>query len=120
MEKLSVRLMKLDAGAVIREHSDHDLSFEEGEVRFHIPVITNPGVAFFIEDEQLFMQEGTCWYLNLSLKHRVNNFGTHDRVHLVVDGKVNDWVRDLFNSNAYLEKAMANKKTAAYSNAETI
>lgn len=41
MEKTTVRLMKLDAGAVIKPHNDHDLNFEEGEVRLHIPVHTN-------------------------------------------------------------------------------
>ena len=41
MDKTTVRLMKLDAGALIKPHSDHDLNFEEGEVRLHIPVHTN-------------------------------------------------------------------------------
>ena len=104
MEKLSIRLMKLNAGAVIKPHADHDLSFEDGEVRIHIPIVTNPDVEFFLEDEKLLMPAGTCWYLNLSLTHRVNNFGTTDRIHLVIDGKVNDWVKHLFKSEDHTEK----------------
>lgn len=109
-EKTAVRLMKLHAGAVIKEHRDLEMSFEEGEVRFHIPVITNPGVAFYLEDEQVVMQEGECWYLNLSLNHRVKNTGATDRVHLVIDCKVNEWVRNLFAQPAQVQKLAEEKQ----------
>src|SRR6266540_817787 len=33
-----VRLLRLSAGSHIREHRDHCLSYEDGEVRLHIPV----------------------------------------------------------------------------------
>lgn len=103
-EKTSVRLMKLNVGAVIKEHTDHEMSFEEGEVRFHIPVETNEQVDFFILDEKIPMKEGECWYLNLSLPHRVNNAGGTDRVHLVIDCLVNDWVKELFSQNVLVKK----------------
>lgn len=103
-EKTSVRLMKLQAGSIIREHRDHELSFEEGEVRFHIPIVTNPEVEFFLEDERVMMQEGECWYLNLLLPHRVNNAGTTDRVHLVIDCRVNDWIKNLFSDEVAIQK----------------
>jgi hypothetical protein len=121
MEKLSIRLMKLNAGAVIKPHADHDLSFEDGEVRIHIPVITNPEVEFFLEEDKLSMPAGTCWYLNLSLTHRVNNFGTNDRIHLVIDGKVNEWVKYLFNRNDHAEIVMeTDKKEPVYSTEDTL
>lgn len=121
MEKLSIRLMKLNAGAVIKPHSDHDLSFEEGEIRIHIPVITNPGVEFFLEEDKLFMPAGSCWYLNLSLTHRVYNSGTTDRIHLVIDGKVNEWVKDFFSRNDHEEKKMGeDKKVPVYNKEETL
>jgi hypothetical protein len=91
-EKLSVRLMNLSVGAVIKEHKDHELNLESGEARFHIPVQTNEQVSFFVEDEMIPLKEGECWYLNLSLRHRVSNKGETDRIHLVVDCAVNDWV----------------------------
>ncbi|MEO6673935.1 MAG: aspartyl/asparaginyl beta-hydroxylase domain-containing protein [Ginsengibacter sp.] len=103
-EKTSVRLMNLQAGGMIREHSDHELSFEEKEVRFHIPVVTNPEVEFFLDDEMVMMKEGECWYLNLSLRHRVKNGGTTDRVHLVIDCRVNDWIRNLFSDEGAIQK----------------
>lgn len=89
----SVRLLKLAAGAAIREHSDPDLHYEYGEVRLHIPLQTNPQVEFFLADERIVMNEGECWFLNLSLPHRVINRGETDRIHLVVDCLVNDWLR---------------------------
>ena len=101
-EKMSVRLMNLHTGAVIKEHRDYEMNFEKGEARFHIPIQTNPGVSFFIENEKIPMDEGECWYLNLSLKHSVNNFGNTDRVHLVIDCKVNDWVKNLLKEEAEL------------------
>lgn len=95
-EKTAVRLMKLDAGAVINPHNDHDMAYEQGEVRLHIPVVTNEKVAFYLDEERILMQEGECWYLNLQLTHRVRNDGDTDRIHLVIDCLVNDWVKNLF------------------------
>jgi len=99
-----VRLMKLNAGAVIKEHTDYDMCFEAGEARFHIPLQTNDKVAFYIEDEQIPLQESACWYLNLNLPHRVSNGGTTDRIHLVVDCLVNNWMQDLFAQTGLLKK----------------
>lgn len=89
----SVRLLKLAPGAVIREHRDPDLHYEFGEVRLHIPLLTNPQAEFFLANERVVMNEGECWFLNLSLPHRVFNGGKSDRIHLVVDCLVNDWLR---------------------------
>lgn len=120
-EKMSVRLMKLNAGAIIKEHTDYDMSFEEGEARFHIPIVTNTGVDFFIEDEKIPLQEGECWYLNLSLKHRVNNFGNTNRIHLVIDCKVNDWIKNLLNEQGVLKQEFTEKTTEpTYTSAEKI
>lgn len=101
IEKTAVRLMKLDAGAVIKPHRDHGLNFEQGELRLHVPVSTNENVRFFLEDEQLPMQEGSCWYLNLSLTHSVINESDSNRVHLVIDGLVNDWIKDFFSRHEH-------------------
>ncbi len=101
MEKTAVRLMRLDAGAVIKPHQDHDLNFEQGEVRIHIPVYTNAKVKFMLEDEVIPMNEGSCWYLNLSLQHSVANKSDSNRIHLVIDGVVNRWLTDYFTEPAH-------------------
>lgn len=108
-EKLSVRLMNLHAGAAIKEHTDYEMNVENGEARFHIPVATNTAVSFFIENQKIPMIEGECWYLNLSLKHCVNNFGKANRIHLVIDCKVNEWVKNLLEKEAELTEAIDEK-----------
>jgi hypothetical protein len=94
----AVRLMKLTPGSVIKEHRDHDLAFEDGHVRIHVPVKTNPHVEFVLNRERVMLAEGECWYLRLSDPHRVSNLGETDRVHLVIDAPVNAWFRTLFAS----------------------
>jgi Aspartyl/Asparaginyl beta-hydroxylase len=91
----SARLLKLGAGSRILEHRDFDLSSRYGVVRVHIPVQTNPGVEFLLDGERVLMSEGEGWYLDLSLPHRVVNAGMTDRIHLVLDCVVNEWIRAL-------------------------
>jgi mannose-6-phosphate isomerase-like protein (cupin superfamily) len=95
---LSVRLLKLSAGAQIHEHKDADLNFEEGLVRFHIPVITNADVDFYLDKEKMVIQPGECWYMNFNLPHALHNKSNIDRIHLVIDAEVNEWVKNLFAS----------------------
>jgi mannose-6-phosphate isomerase-like protein (cupin superfamily) len=96
-EKFSVRLLNLKAGAYIKPHKDHDLSFENGEARLHFPIFTNENVKFYLEDSLLTMKEGDCWYINANLTHQVFNDGLTDRIHLVIDCKVNDWLKAFFS-----------------------
>jgi mannose-6-phosphate isomerase-like protein (cupin superfamily) len=94
-EIMSVRMLNLTAGSVIKQHRDADLAFEKGEARLHIPIHTNADVDFFINNERITMSEGECWYINANLPHRVANNGSMDRIHLVIDCKVNPWLEQL-------------------------
>jgi hypothetical protein len=100
----AVRLLKLNAGAVIKEHRDADLNFEKGEIRLHIPVQTHADVEFFLDKERMELKEGECWYMNFNLPHAVSNRSNTDRIHLVMDAKVNDWVKQLFDQPAACKK----------------
>ena len=97
---LSVRLLRLEAGAEIKPHTDHELGYEDGQFRLHIPIVTNPGIEFILDGERLTMLPGECWYTNVNFVHSVANRGTIDRVHLVIDGIRNDWTDALFFSLA--------------------
>jgi len=88
----SARLLKLGPAAIIREHRDYSLGYEEGLLRVHFPIRTNQAVEFWLDGEEIKMTEGECWYLDLSLPHRVKNGGSQDRIHLVVDCGINDWL----------------------------
>lgn len=95
-EKIDVRLLKLNAGSIIKEHKDFGLGFEDGEVRLHIPVTTNPQLEFYLNKERVIMQEGECWFLNFNCPHSVSNQGATHRIHLVLDCKINTWLRAFF------------------------
>jgi mannose-6-phosphate isomerase-like protein (cupin superfamily) len=84
--------MKLGAGSVIREHTDHDLAAEEGNVRLHIPVRTSDAVDFRLNGTRVHMRAGECWYLRLQDPHSVRNTGTEERIHLVIDAGINTWL----------------------------
>ncbi|MBX3736123.1 MAG: aspartyl/asparaginyl beta-hydroxylase domain-containing protein [Candidatus Didemnitutus sp.] len=94
----AVRLLRLQAGSAIAEHVDHALDFEDGEVRIHIPIVTSDGVRFILDGSRLVLAPGECWYTNVNLPHAVENTGTVDRIHLVLDCVVDDWLHQLFAS----------------------
>src|ERR1700687_537710 len=97
----SVRFLKLSAGSRIKEHRDNELGFADGRVRLHIPVATNPDVKFFLDAHRILMDEGECWYLNFNLPHWAENSGDADRVHLVIDCDLDDWLRGFFASDFF-------------------
>jgi Aspartyl/Asparaginyl beta-hydroxylase len=94
----AVRLLKLNAGSSIKEHRDAELNFESGEIRLHIPVLTHADVEFFLDKERMNLKTGECWYMNFNLLHSIYNKSPINRVHLVIDALVNDWIKTLFNS----------------------
>jgi hypothetical protein len=102
-EVRSVRLMRLSAGSVIKAHVDLDLDIESGAARIHVPVVTNPDVEFLLNGSRVRMRAGEAWYLRLSDPHAVENRGTSDRVHLVLDLVADDWLLGFFDDA--LEKA---------------
>jgi hypothetical protein len=95
----SVRLMRLTAGSRIREHCD-DLDAEVGTLRLHVPVTTSPDVDFRLGGSRVAMAPGSVWYLRLSDPHSVANRGGTDRIHLVLDATVNDWLARMLAEGA--------------------
>ena len=95
-EKSKARLMRLGPGDRIHEHNDAGLRFENGLARIHIPIKTSPYIEFYLDNEVVSMGPGEAWYLNFDLMHRVENKGGEERVHLVIDCVVNDWLAGFF------------------------
>jgi len=99
---LHARLSRLMAGRSIQRHRDYAyfgeqrFSFERGFIRVHAPIATDEHVTFRLQDGVLDMRPGEMWYVNVCLPHAVDNRSSHDRIHLVVELEVNDWVRSLF------------------------
>jgi hypothetical protein len=93
--QMATRLMRLTPGSTIKEHRDPDLDPAGGFARLHIPILTNPGAKFWLNDRLVVMESGSLWYLRLTDPHRARNDGDADRVHLVIDVEVNDWLRSM-------------------------
>lgn len=94
-----IRITRLNSGTVIALHRDIDdevanLAFDQ--VRLHIPIITNDDVYFWVGGDIIRMRPGRLYYVNFSKKHYVHNGGETPRYHLVLDLKVNDWLRQFF------------------------
>jgi Aspartyl/Asparaginyl beta-hydroxylase len=96
----AVRLMRLTAGSVIKEHTDLALSIDEGIARLHIAISTNPDVEFCLNGTRVVLEAGRTWYLRLSDPHRVRNAGATDRVHMVIDAVADGWLRTVIETSA--------------------
>jgi aspartyl/asparaginyl beta-hydroxylase (cupin superfamily) len=88
-------------GAKIHPHRDTSGTMELGFLRFHVPIRTNPQVDFHVDNVAVPMREGQLWALNTSHKHAVSNLGNSDRVHLVLEVEVNQWVRSVLPRRTY-------------------
>ncbi len=102
-EKESIRFMKLSVGTNIREHTDLGLSFGEGTIRIHIPIQTNEKVKFFVNKNLVQMLGGETYYIDASKPHSAINKSNKDRIHLVLDLKVNKWLKDIFIEAGFKE-----------------
>ncbi|MCX2452637.1 aspartyl/asparaginyl beta-hydroxylase domain-containing protein [Pedobacter sp. PLR] len=100
-EKEAIRLLALAPGSVIKPHRDRGCSYPEGSFRIHIPIVTNSGVHFIINEQRLHLQEGECWYLDFNETHSIVNEGDETRVHLIIDGIRNAWTDELFKAQGY-------------------
>jgi hypothetical protein len=94
--KRVVRLLVLPAGAKIGEHNDAGWNFQCGTLRLHVPIVTHPRVELTIAGQRLHWREGELWWGDFSKPHRVENGSAIDRVHLVIDVQINDFVLGLF------------------------
>lgn len=102
-----VRILKLAPGAKIGLHTDRwaecgCLAFDR--VRLHVPIVTNDKVVFEVNGQLLKLRPGRLYYVNFSQAHQVRNDGDEDRLHLVMDMVVNDWLRQFFPKPSFAEK----------------
>lgn len=94
--KFSVRLMSLPPGGEIKTHTDSQIGFGFGTLRLHIPITTHSDVVFVIGNEQHQWMPGELWFGDFSLPHYVRNDSPINRVHLIMDLAINDYLLSLF------------------------
>ena len=82
-----VRLAYIAANHDLKPHIDYDPSYI---VRYHIPVITNPGVTMYMNRSgkvysRHLPADGKIYFFNTGIQHWVINNSDLDRVHLIID-----------------------------------
>jgi len=97
----AVRLLRLTPGSLLKEHTDHEYTGDDGTIRFHIPVVTNPDVVFLLNGTRVVMEAGSVWVLRLIDPHSVANRGATDRVHMLVDAVMNPRLEKMLREAAY-------------------
>lgn len=83
----------LEPGAVLHPHRDLTGASMNNRIRFHVPVMTNPGVEFVVNNEKIKMAPGDLWCLDTSYVHSVRNDGADTRVHIIVECNINDVIK---------------------------
>lgn len=95
-ETTNVRILRLEPGGVVREHTDPQLDLEfRNQVRLHVPVFTSSDVDFTLNGRNVPLRPGELWYMRLSDPHSVVNRQPTERVHLSIDVVVNEWVETM-------------------------
>ncbi len=99
-EIASVRLMRLEGGADLKEYTDPMLDAVHREVvRLTLPVITDETVCFLLNGSEVPMKPGELWYLRLSDPHSVENLGSSERINISIDVRWNDWMEEWLGEN---------------------
>ncbi|MCX8210006.1 MAG: aspartyl/asparaginyl beta-hydroxylase domain-containing protein [Lewinella sp.] len=86
-----VRILRLAPGAEVQEHTDPTLGLriERSVIRPTIPVFINDKVTFHLNGKPLGMQQGECWYLNLTDPHWITNESSEERINITIDMEPN-------------------------------
>jgi len=92
-----VRLLRLSAGAVVKEHTDPTLGLEieKSVIRLTIPIIKHEKVDFYLNNRVVPMQPGECWYLRLTDPHKIENNSPIERINLTIDMRPNEWIKNI-------------------------
>ena len=104
-EKKTYRMHTLNPGGEIREHRDNQRRYEDGDIRVHIALQSAAGMETYLNGEKIEIKEGSCWYLDLTLPHRMVNHSAVPRIHLIIDCYRNAWWDALFSEHAPEEQA---------------
>ena len=89
-----VRLLRLEAGSVVKEHTDPTLGIHvhKSVIRLTIPILVNDQVTFYLNGTPVEMGLGECWYLKLTDPHKIVNAGDTQRINMSIDMIPNEWV----------------------------
>ena len=102
--KTNVRLLRLEPGGELKEHTDPQLNLQfRNQVRLHVPVFTNELVEFIVNGKVVPLLPGELWYMRLSDPHSVRNYGHAERIQLSIDVVVNEWIENMIIEGASVQ-----------------
>jgi len=81
---VKLMLVRLPAGMTIPVHTDSGNALTQVH-RCHLPIVTDPKVAFWIEGEEFYLEPGWWYEIDNTRQHAVNNRSGIDRIHLMCD-----------------------------------
>lgn len=79
-----VMINKLRPGGRVFPHADTPEHAQYWD-RYHVVLQSSPGCQFRCADECIYMPPGQVWHFRNELEHEVNNNGSLDRIHMVMD-----------------------------------
>lgn len=79
-----VMLARMPAGGVIHPHRDQNPAAKWPH-KIHVPLLTNPQVAFYVDGIEYHFPEGEAVEVNNMGLHAVANRGSSDRIHLIFE-----------------------------------
>jgi hypothetical protein len=92
------RLARISPGSWMHEHND-DVGIGEERQRLHIPITSNPKAVLCFDGAHVHLEPGFLWKLDHErVPHAAANYGDADRVHLILDCRVNEALRHLIDA----------------------
>lgn len=83
-----VLVTRLTPGKRILPHADVLGEYSRYYQRYHVVLQGLPGSLFRAGDETVCMQTGEVWWFNAHAEHEVQNNSADDRVHMLVDVRI--------------------------------
>jgi hypothetical protein len=81
----TARLLALGPGAASKVHWENKIGLPFGNVRLHVPIVTNPKAVLTIDGSEYHWEPGSLWFGDFYRDHKVENNGTETRIHMLVD-----------------------------------
>ncbi len=104
-DKFVYRVHNLKANSNIEPHRDRRKGLGDRIVRILIPVTTNEEVYFYVKGERVNMQNGECWFADVTQLHKVENRSDQHRLQLMIDCDLNNWWKEILSAQGVvLEK----------------
>ncbi|MCO4770405.1 MAG: aspartyl/asparaginyl beta-hydroxylase domain-containing protein [Deltaproteobacteria bacterium] len=92
---LDASIASLAPGGSVGEHRDISGGTPMGVGRFHVPIVSDPGVEFYVSGKKLYLAPGETWNLDTSYPHWLQNLSDITRVHLIVDVELTPQVKEM-------------------------